>query len=525
MLTAYDQYTAEIFDEAGIPVLLVGDSAANNVLGYETTLPVTVDELLPLVRGVSRGRPARAGRGRPAVRLLPVVAGAGAGDVGAVHEGGRRARGEARGRRGRRPAGERAGHRRGPGDGPHRVHPAERARPRWLPGAGPRRRRRPAGARRAGAAGGRRLRRRDGDGPRRRRQARDRRARDPHHRHRRRGRLRRPGARLAGHGRAAVRPDARGSSSSTPTCGPPSTRRPGRSPTTSPAGRTRARSTPTTDPCARRGGGAGRAGQHGPVDSDRVHALRELLGTTGWVERTSAFASTLRRSSTTVGGLLLVGTPTEEPWHLAAHLDDESRFAGVPGAVADAGALVPTAAGTAAPVGDVGATRGSPSRRDGVRRRTRRGTRAAARTRCRCASDRRNDPLDRRRRRRARVVGARPVGRAAQTTMHSSLRGRCRRRSTWSWCSISSVLRPVKARHVSEFAIDSHDFLNASVAPHHDVDAAASTTTSASDSVGAQRVSLHYDDLHARVDVDIAASRRQHGTKSHDDEMLVRHAR
>lgn len=54
MLTAYDQYAAEIFDEAGIPVLLVGDSAANNVLGYDTTLPVTVDELLPLVRAVSR---------------------------------------------------------------------------------------------------------------------------------------------------------------------------------------------------------------------------------------------------------------------------------------------------------------------------------------------------------------------------------------------------------------------------------------------------------------------------------------
>jgi 3-methyl-2-oxobutanoate hydroxymethyltransferase len=53
MLTAYDQITAEIFDEAGIPVLLVGDSAANNVYGYETTLPVTVDELIPLVRAVS----------------------------------------------------------------------------------------------------------------------------------------------------------------------------------------------------------------------------------------------------------------------------------------------------------------------------------------------------------------------------------------------------------------------------------------------------------------------------------------
>src|SRR5262245_10586454 len=54
MLTSYDQYTAAIFDQAGIPVLLVGDSASNNVFGHETTLPVTVDELLPLVRAVVR---------------------------------------------------------------------------------------------------------------------------------------------------------------------------------------------------------------------------------------------------------------------------------------------------------------------------------------------------------------------------------------------------------------------------------------------------------------------------------------
>lgn len=53
MLTAYDQLSAQIFDEAGIPVLLVGDSAANNVLGYATTLPVTVDEMIPLVRAVA----------------------------------------------------------------------------------------------------------------------------------------------------------------------------------------------------------------------------------------------------------------------------------------------------------------------------------------------------------------------------------------------------------------------------------------------------------------------------------------
>jgi 3-methyl-2-oxobutanoate hydroxymethyltransferase len=52
MLTSYDQYTAAVFEKAGIPVLLIGDSAANNVFGYETTLPVTVDELLPLVRAV-----------------------------------------------------------------------------------------------------------------------------------------------------------------------------------------------------------------------------------------------------------------------------------------------------------------------------------------------------------------------------------------------------------------------------------------------------------------------------------------
>ena len=53
MLTAYDMYAAEIFDEAGIPVLLVGDSAGNNVYGFETTVPVTVDHLVPLWRAVT----------------------------------------------------------------------------------------------------------------------------------------------------------------------------------------------------------------------------------------------------------------------------------------------------------------------------------------------------------------------------------------------------------------------------------------------------------------------------------------
>ncbi|GJF18200.1 3-methyl-2-oxobutanoate hydroxymethyltransferase [Mycolicibacterium cyprinidarum] len=57
MLTAYDFSTAKVFDDAGIPVLLVGDSAANVVYGYDTTVPVTIDELIPLVRGVVRGAP------------------------------------------------------------------------------------------------------------------------------------------------------------------------------------------------------------------------------------------------------------------------------------------------------------------------------------------------------------------------------------------------------------------------------------------------------------------------------------
>ena len=52
-LTSYDQLTASIFDEAGIDFLLVGDSAGNTVFGYDTTLPVTVDELIPLTRAVA----------------------------------------------------------------------------------------------------------------------------------------------------------------------------------------------------------------------------------------------------------------------------------------------------------------------------------------------------------------------------------------------------------------------------------------------------------------------------------------
>lgn len=54
-LTCYDFLTAQIFDAAEVDFLLVGDSAANTVFGYDSTVPVTVDELIPLARGVVRG--------------------------------------------------------------------------------------------------------------------------------------------------------------------------------------------------------------------------------------------------------------------------------------------------------------------------------------------------------------------------------------------------------------------------------------------------------------------------------------
>lgn len=53
MLTSYDTTTAKIFELAKIPVLLIGDSAAQAVLGYKSTIPVTVDELIPLARAVA----------------------------------------------------------------------------------------------------------------------------------------------------------------------------------------------------------------------------------------------------------------------------------------------------------------------------------------------------------------------------------------------------------------------------------------------------------------------------------------
>ena len=65
------------------------------------------------------------------------------------------------------------------------------------------------------------------------------------------------------------------------------------------------------------------------VDQAHVETLRDLLSGTSWVERSRGFARSLRRSTDTGDGLLLIGTPTHEPWHLAAHLDDEARYSGL----------------------------------------------------------------------------------------------------------------------------------------------------------------------------------------------------
>lgn len=65
------------------------------------------------------------------------------------------------------------------------------------------------------------------------------------------------------------------------------------------------------------------------MDAASVTFLREVLSTSGWIERTRELGLCLR-STRSPGGLLVVGTPEEEPWHLAAHLGDEARVSGLP---------------------------------------------------------------------------------------------------------------------------------------------------------------------------------------------------
>ena len=65
------------------------------------------------------------------------------------------------------------------------------------------------------------------------------------------------------------------------------------------------------------------------VDADQVATLRALLAGSGWLERARIFGRALRTTPKSAGGLLVVGTPAYEPWHLTAHLDDESRLTGI----------------------------------------------------------------------------------------------------------------------------------------------------------------------------------------------------
>ena len=127
MLTAYDAMTAKIFDEAGVPVLLVGDSAANVVYGYDTTIPVTMDELVPLVAAVSR-----------ATRRALVIADMPFGSYqsgpeqalarsSSVPQRRRSARRQARRRPARATAGRGTGRCRHSGDGPPRASPRSRS--------------------------------------------------------------------------------------------------------------------------------------------------------------------------------------------------------------------------------------------------------------------------------------------------------------------------------------------------------------------------------------------------------------
>lgn len=65
------------------------------------------------------------------------------------------------------------------------------------------------------------------------------------------------------------------------------------------------------------------------MEDERVRVLRELLASSDWVRRTRDFARAIRGAGHEAGGLLVVGTPADEPWHLTAHLADEARHAGV----------------------------------------------------------------------------------------------------------------------------------------------------------------------------------------------------
>ena len=156
MLTSYDALTARVFDEAGIPVLLVGDSAGMVVFGHDTTLPVTVDDLIPLTAAVVRAtRRAMVVADLPfgSYQVSPPDALATA--SGFLKEAGAHAVKLEGGKQVVRQVEELV-----PAGMPVMAHLGLRPvgqRPRRVPGTGPGRGRRPAAARRQGAGGRRRV--------------------------------------------------------------------------------------------------------------------------------------------------------------------------------------------------------------------------------------------------------------------------------------------------------------------------------------------------------------------------------
>jgi hypothetical protein len=66
------------------------------------------------------------------------------------------------------------------------------------------------------------------------------------------------------------------------------------------------------------------------MNSEQVATLRALLAPSGWLDQTALFAAAVRRSARTPNGLLVIGTADAEPWHMTAHLAEESRLAGLP---------------------------------------------------------------------------------------------------------------------------------------------------------------------------------------------------
>ena len=157
MVTAYDYPSAQIAEAAGVDVVLVGDSAAMTVLGHESTVPVTVDEMLMLTAAVRRGL---------STPLLVADLPFGSYEVSDeqavetaqrfIKTTGLRRRQDRARRVVRRPR-PRDHRRRHPRDGPRRPHPADRLDHRRLPLAGPHRRGGPRRLRERARPAGRRL--------------------------------------------------------------------------------------------------------------------------------------------------------------------------------------------------------------------------------------------------------------------------------------------------------------------------------------------------------------------------------